>query len=171
MDDPITIRPFDEDDTDWVVERHAALYARDEGFDGTFGPLVAGIIAEYITHRDPDREAAWIAEQGGQRIGSIFCMAGKRPDRARLRLFLILPDARGQGLGHRLLDLCMSFAREAGYSHMELWTHESHRAACALYQKFGWRLVDSHPVRSFGVDLIEQSWEIALADRPESAAP
>jgi len=161
MDD-IEIRPFDEIDTEWVVERHAALYARDEGFDGTFGPLVAGILADYIDTHDPAREAGWIAEQGGRRIGSIFCTEGKNPETAKLRLFLIVPEARGQGLGHRLLDLCMAFARDAGYRRMELWTHESHRAALALYQKFGWRLTESRPVRSFGVDLIEQSWEAAL---------
>ena len=158
----ISIRPFAETDTEWVVGRHAELYARDVGFDGTFGPLVAGIIAEFIDHHDPKREAAWIAEQRGKRIGSIFCTHGKSADRARLRLFLIVPEARGQGLGHQLLDTCMAFAKGAGYRHMELWTHESHRAACALYQKFGWQLVDSHPVQSFGVDLIEQSWDIEL---------
>ncbi|SLN46243.1 GNAT family N-acetyltransferase [Roseisalinus antarcticus] len=158
----ITLRPFDPDDTEWLVTRHAELYALDEGFDGTFGPLVAGIIADFVAGHDPAREAGWIAEQDGARIGSVSCTKGKDPASARLRLFLILPEARGQGLGHRLLDRCMSFARIAGYTRIELWTHESHRAACALYAKFGWRLVDSHPVRSFGVDLIEQSWEIDL---------
>lgn len=157
----VLIRPFSPDDTDWLVDHHATLYARDEGFDGTFGPLVAGILADFVAGHDPEREAGWIAEQAGKRVGSIFCVAGS-PGSAKLRLFLITPEARGQGLGHRLLDTCMSFARDAGYGRMELWTHESHRAACALYARYGWRLVDSHPVRSFGVDLIEQAWEIDL---------
>jgi len=158
----IVLRPFRPDDTDWIVSRHAELYAEAEGFDGTFGPLVAGIVADFVNHGDPQREAGWIAEQDGQRLGSIFCCHGKDPATAKLRLFLIEPEARGKGLGHLLLDVCMSFAREAGYRRMELWTHESHRAACALYAKFGWRLTESRPVHSFGVDLIEQSWEIAL---------
>ncbi|QQA41821.1 GNAT family N-acetyltransferase [Pelagovum pacificum] len=157
----IILRPYTPDDAAWLVERHADLYARDEGFDGTFGPLVAGLLADFSAHADPEREAGWIAMQDGAPIGSIFCVSGS-PGSAKLRLFLIVPEARGQGLGHMLLDQCMSFAGDAGYRRMELWTHESHRAACALYAKFGWRLVDSHPVTSFGVDLIEQSWEIDL---------
>jgi GNAT superfamily N-acetyltransferase len=158
----ISIRPFEETDAEWVVDRHATLYAQAEGFDGTFGPLVAGIVADYVDHADPVREKAWIAEQDGARVGSIFCCHGKNRETAKLRLFLIVPEARGQGLGHRLLDTCMAFAKTAGYRRMELWTHESHRAACTLYQKFGWRLTEARPVRSFGVDLIEQAWEIDL---------
>lgn len=158
--DQCELRPYTPDDAEWLVDRHAELYERDEGFDGTFGPLVAGILADFSANRDPAREQGWIAERGGRRVGSIFCCRGKDAGTAKLRLFLIVPEARGQGLGHRLLDRCMGFAREAGYGRMELWTHESHRAACALYSKFGWRLVESRPVRSFGVDLIEQAWEI-----------
>ncbi len=81
---------------------------------------------------------------------------------AKLRLFLLEPEARGRGLGQRLLDACLGFARAAGYRRLELWTHESHRAACALYARNGFRLVGSRPVRSFGQDLVEQTWEIPL---------
>jgi GNAT superfamily N-acetyltransferase len=157
----IQLRPFRASDTGWLVDRHQALYARDEGFDSSFGPLVAGILADFVVNHDPDRERGWIAVQGNNRLGSIFCVdAGHGA--AKLRLFLLMPEARGQGLGKRMLHTCMGFARAAGFGDMQLWTHESHRAACALYAATGWELVDSRPVRSFGVDLVEQSWRIDL---------
>lgn len=157
----VTIRRFDAADSDWLVERHQTLYALDEGFDDTFGPLVAEILAEFCATHDPARERGWIAEENGQRLGSIFCVR-LTDTTAKLRLFLLTPEARGKGLGKRLLKTCMQFARDAGYKDMTLWTHESHEAACALYAAFGWELVDSKPVHSFGQDLIEQSWKSVL---------
>jgi GNAT superfamily N-acetyltransferase len=143
------------------VDRHATLYAQAEGFDASFGPLVADILADFSANHDPRREAGWICTQDGQRMGSIFCV---RQDEhtAKLRLFLLDPTLRGQGLGRRMLAHCTAFARAAGYAHMQLWTHESHRAACALYAATGWRLVTSKPVTSFGCDLVEQSWKFDL---------
>ena len=160
MDTPV-IRPFRPEDAAWLVERHGTLYARDEGFDDTFAPLVASILDGFVADHDPTCEAGWIAEAGGARLGSIFCV---RLDQhtAKLRLFLLVPEARGQGLGQRLLETCMTYARDRDYRGMQLWTHESHRAACALYARNGWRLVASRPVHSFGRDLVEQSWEIAF---------
>ncbi|WP_343231137.1 GNAT family N-acetyltransferase [Thalassovita aquimarina] len=102
-----------------------------------------------------------MAEQDGERLGSIFCVR-QDSETAKLRLFLLLPQARGKGVGQRLLSACMDYARDKGYRRMVLWTHESHRAACALYARNGWTLTRSEPVHSFGVDLVEQSWEIAL---------
>ncbi|WP_050661687.1 GNAT family N-acetyltransferase [Roseovarius tolerans] len=160
METPV-IRPFRPEDAAWLVERHGTLYARDEGFDDTFAPLVASILDGFVADHDPTCEAGWIAEAGGARLGSIFCV---RLDQhtAKLRLFLLVPEARGQALGQRLLEACMTYARDRGYRGMQLWTHESHRAACALYARNGWRLVASRPVHSFGRDLVEQSWEIAF---------
>jgi GNAT superfamily N-acetyltransferase len=117
-----------------------------------------------MRNRDPACERAWIARRGDRRLGSIFCVRGRAPGVAKLRLFLIEPEARGQGLGHRLLGACLAYARDKGYRRMELWTHESHAAACALYARHGFRLVDSRPVHSFGRDLVEQSWEIDLKE-------
>ncbi|MCE8524115.1 GNAT family N-acetyltransferase [Ruegeria pomeroyi] len=159
--DTITLRPFRPEDAPWLVERHGTLYAQDEGFDDSFAPLVAGILDDFIANHDPDCEQGWIAEADGQRLGSIFCVRLDETT-AKLRLFLLVPEARGQGLGRRLIDTCMGFARSKGYVQMQLWTHESHRAACALYAATGWQLVDSKPVHSFGVDLVEQSWKITL---------
>lgn len=159
--DTITLRPFRPEDAPWLVERHGTLYAQDEGFDDSFAPLVAGILDDFIANHDPDCEQGWIAEADGQRLGSIFCVRLDETT-AKLRLFLLVPEARGRGLGRRLIDTCMGFARSKGYVQMQLWTHESHRAACALYAATGWQLVDSKPVHSFGVDLVEQSWKITL---------
>ena len=156
---PIELRPFTPADRDWLVDAHSTLYAAEEGFDDSFGPLVGSILDAFIADHDPACEAGWIAWQDGKRLGSIFCV---RLDatRAKLRLFLLTPQARGQGLGLRLLRTCTDFARARGYRGMQLWTHESHRAACALYRRGGWRLVAQTPVRSFGRDLVEQTFEI-----------
>jgi GNAT superfamily N-acetyltransferase len=162
MTDEVTLRDLEIGDAGWLVERHAVLYARDEGFDESFEALVAEILAAYIRTRDPARERAFIAVAEGRRVGSVFCVRSDEPGVAKLRLFLIEPDWRGRGLGRRLLAACLGFAREAGYDRLRLWTHESHRAACALCARSGFRLLDSRPVRSFGQDLVEQSWEIGL---------
>lgn len=157
----IVIDPFEPSDMAWVVSQHQRLYTQAEGFDDTFGPLVQEIIQAFAQHHDPAREAGWIARQAGQRVGCIFCVA-QDAHTAKLRLFLVLPQARGSGLGRQLLTHCMGFARDAGYTDMQLWTHESHLAACALYARTGWTLTDSKPVRSFGRDLVEQTWRIRL---------
>ena len=153
----VTLRPFSAADTDWLVEQHGVQYAQAEGFDDTFGPLVRSILVDFVADHDPACEQGWIAEQDGAPLGSIFCVRFNDTT-AKLRLFLLVPEARGKGVGRQLLDQCMRFARETGYEGMQLWTHESHRAACALYAKTGWTLQASEPVHSFGQDLVEQTW-------------
>lgn len=155
------IRPLQPGDAGWIIGTHGALYARDEGYDASFEALVARIMADFLDRKDCSREAAWIAEQGGRRLGTISCMAEDR-ETARLRLFILVPEARGLGLGQRLHDTCLTFARAAGYRRMVLWTHESHRAACALYARNGWRLISSRPARAYGQDVVDQDWEIVL---------
>ncbi|KUJ79871.1 GNAT family N-acetyltransferase [Ruegeria profundi] len=157
----VQIRPFYASDVPWLVERHGTLYAQAEGFDASFGTLVGQILDDFASGHDPTCERGWIAEHEGQRLGSIFCVKLDEQT-AKLRLFLLVPEARGQGLGKRLLDACTGFARGAGYAEMQLWTHESHREACALYRANGWHLLGSKPVHSFGVNLVEQSWKIRL---------
>jgi GNAT superfamily N-acetyltransferase len=157
----IKLSPYTAADHDWLVQQHQTLYTLNDGFDDSFGPLVDDILSEFELHADPSCETGWIARDADQRLGSIFCV--KVDDQtAKLRLFLLLPEARGRGLGKLLLSKCMTFAKECGYKRMSLWTHESHTAACALYAKTGWRSVSSKPVVSFGVPLIEQQWEITL---------
>lgn len=157
--DTFEIRPFATTDRDWLVRAHGRHYSLEEGFDGSFEVLVASIIDQFIERHDPDCEAGWVAWSAGERVGCIFCV--KLDDlNAKLRLFLLMPQARGRGLGRRMLDICMDFARQRGYLGMQLWTHESHRAAGALYARNGWKLVDSRPVVSFGQKNIEQTWRI-----------
>lgn len=158
---PAELRRFDAADAPWLVARHGELYAREAGFDSSFAPLVAQILDGFVAGHDPMRERGWIAQAGARRLGSIFCVA-EGATTARLRLFLLELDARGHGLGARMLAGCMGFARAAGYRDMVLSTHESHRAACALYASAGWQITGSRPVRSYGVDLVEQSWRAVL---------
>ena len=153
----VILHPFKPCDLEWLVEQHATIYAREEGFDDSFGPLVRSILEGFADSQDPACERGWIAEYAGQRVGSIFCVRAD-VQTAKLRLFLLTPDARGRGIGRHLLEQCMEFARSSGYAGMELWTHESHEAACALYARMGWTLQRSVPVHSFGQDLVEQSW-------------
>ncbi len=155
------LRPFAPSDADWLVARHAALYARDDGFDESFGPLVAGIVADFLAQPDQTRQAGWIAWGAGKRCGSIFCVCEDpaTPLIAKLRLFLIEPESRGTGLAQTLLDTCLGFARNARYRQMRLWTHESHRAAGRLYARNGFVLASARTVHSFGQDLVEQIWQ------------
>lgn len=155
------IRPFTAQDADWLVAQHADHYARVEGFDATFGELVARIIAEFLVGHDPAREQGWIIHDGDTRLGSIFCVALNETT-AKLRLFYLVPEARGTGAGQALLDQCRSFARGAGYVQLTLWTHESHKAAGRIYKRNGFTRVAARPVHSFGVDLVEETWEIRL---------
>ncbi|MEO1538174.1 MAG: GNAT family N-acetyltransferase [Pseudomonadota bacterium] len=159
----VTLRDLAIGDAGWLIQRHGEMYARDEGFDETFEALVAEILADYIRTRDPARERAFIAVSGETRLGSVFCTDGGAPNKARLRMFWVEPVARGLGLGQRLLDSCTGYARDTGYRELWLWTHESHRAACALYAKNGFTCTGSKPEHSFGVDVVEQTWEIDLS--------
>ena len=159
--EPIEIRRFVAADRDWLVEQHEVHYARDEGFDATFGALVAQIVDAFLADHDAKCEAGWMAWQAGERLGSIFCVK-LNDTTAKLRLFLLTPEARGRGLGKRMLATCTGFARDCGYTGMQLWTHESHRAAGALYAKNGWTLEDEKSVVSFGKPNVEQTWTIKL---------
>lgn len=161
---PAALRSLCPGDAGWVIERHAALYAQDEGYDSSFEALVAQILSDFLLRADPDRERGFIAEAAGQRLGSIFCMSEGPDDRetARLRLFLIEPQARGTGLAQTMIEACLAFASNAGYRRMRLWTHESHRAAGQLYARNGFALVAQAPARAFGCDVVDQTWERAL---------
>ncbi|MFQ6553203.1 GNAT family N-acetyltransferase [Aestuariibius insulae] len=155
----VALRSAVPEDAGWIVERHAALYAQEACFDDSFRAVVRGVLDRFFAGASG---RGWIAEQDGAPAGCIFCMM-EEPGWARLRLFLLEPEARGTGMGRRLLETCMAFARENGAGAMRLSTHESHEAACALYAKVGWIRVASRPVQSYGCDLVEQDWEILFA--------
>jgi GNAT superfamily N-acetyltransferase len=148
-------------DLGWVVMAHGEQYAREFGWDGSFEALVARIVADWAGHHDEEREAAWIAELNGQRVGCVFCV---REDdaTARLRILLVDPAARGQRLGTRLVRTCLQFARDAGYRRMVLWTNHPLAAARAIYLAEGFRLTAEEPHRSYGADLVGQTYETPL---------
>lgn len=139
------------------------VYADEFGWDTSFEALAARIVADYAVAHDPVREAAWIAELGGRRVGCVFCVAGDEPGTAKLRLLLVHPEGRGHGLGGELVDRCLEFARQAGYARMRLWTNHPLTAARHVYVSRGFTLVDEAPHRSFGADLVGQTYELTLA--------
>jgi DNA-binding MarR family transcriptional regulator/GNAT superfamily N-acetyltransferase len=145
-------------DMGWVVQSHGALYALEYGFDSGFEALVAGIVATYMTSFDPARERCWIADIEGRPVGSVFLVKGD-DDVAKLRLLLLDPAARGRGLGRRLVAECLSFARACGYRRMTLWTQSILVGARRIYQDAGFALVASEPHRSFGQNLVGETWE------------
>jgi DNA-binding MarR family transcriptional regulator/GNAT superfamily N-acetyltransferase len=151
------LRSLGPGDLGWVVHRHGVRYAEEFGWDVTFEALVARIVAEYATGRDRRREDAWIAEIDGQPVGCVFCV--RRDDEvAQLRLLLVEPEARGLGIGSRLVDECLRFARRAGYRDIMLWTNDVLTDARRIYEKAGFELRTQAPHHSFGVDLAEQTW-------------
>ena len=164
----VTFRNLATGDAGWLIQRHAELYAADEGFDETFEPFLAELMVQVLRDWNARTDRAWIAVKDGRRLGSIFCVATEDPAVAKLRLFLVEPEARGMGLGQRLLEACLRHAKGLGCETLRLWTHESHRAACALYAKNGFRCTDSKPVRAFGVDLVEQTWTFDLTQDLQS---
>jgi GNAT superfamily N-acetyltransferase len=149
-------------DLGWVVGAHGELYAEEFGWDFSFEVLVAKVVAEFATGHNPERERAWIADLDGRRVGCVFCVRGDEPDMARLRILLVHPDARGHGVGRRLVDTCLTFAREAGYTRMQLWTNDVLVTARRIYLAAGFRLVAQAPHHSFGVDLVGQDYELDL---------
>src|SRR5512144_2375923 len=144
-----------------VVALHGELYAREFGYDGRFEALVAGIVAEYIENFDRKRERCWIAEMAGEVVGSVF-LVRKSATVAKLRLLIIHPKARGQGLGRRLTRACIRFARKKKYRKIVLWTQSHLGAARAIYEAEGFRKIASEPHRSFGKRLVAETWELRL---------
>src|ERR1700759_2207835 len=148
-------------DLGWVIQRQAAGYAAEYGWDETYEALVARIIADYVDSHDPAREAAWIAEADGQRVGSILCVR-KSDTVAQLRLLYVDPAARGLGIGAKLVEECLRFARAAGYTEMTLWTNSVLEQARRIYQRTGFTLIGEEAHHSFGADLVGQNWSRTL---------
>jgi len=157
----IKLRTHQPGDMGWIVQQHGALYAREYGWDISFEGLCAEIAAEFLKNFDPARERCWIAEIGGKQVGSVFLV--KKSDKvAKIRLLLIDPAARGHGLGKRLVEECIAFARSSGYRKITLWTQSMLLAARGIYQSAGFVHVATEPHRSFGHDLVGETWELTL---------
>ncbi|MDE2605056.1 MAG: bifunctional helix-turn-helix transcriptional regulator/GNAT family N-acetyltransferase [Burkholderiales bacterium] len=157
----IVLRDPAPGDMGWVVQAHGELYAREYGFDWTFEALVAEIAATFIRRFDPAHEKGWIAEVDGERAGCVF-LVRKSPTVAQLRLLILRPEARGLGLGGRLTDTCVAFARAAGYRRLVLWTQSNLIAARAIYASRGFVLKASEANEAFGQELVSETWELAL---------
>jgi GNAT superfamily N-acetyltransferase len=155
------LRPPGPGDLGWVVQRNAAVYAAEYGWDETYEALVARLVADYAARADHTGEAVWIAEVAGERAGCVFCLR-KDEQTAQLRLLLVEPSARGMGIGGRLVAECLAFARRAGYREIVLWTNDVLHTARRIYQRAGFELVASQPHHSFGHDLVGQDWRLAL---------
>jgi DNA-binding MarR family transcriptional regulator/GNAT superfamily N-acetyltransferase len=154
----LVLRPPAPGDLGWVVERHGYRYASEYGWDTTFEALVARIVADFAERDDSKREAAWIAELDGERVGCVFCTAAEAKDTAQLRLLIVEPSARGAGVGTRLVDECLRFARRVGYRRITLWTNDVLVAARRIYERAGFRCDRREPHHSFGHDLIGEYW-------------
>jgi DNA-binding MarR family transcriptional regulator/N-acetylglutamate synthase-like GNAT family acetyltransferase len=157
----VVLRPPEAGDFGWIIGRNAAVYADEYGWDETYEALVARIVAGYLERHDPRRERAWIAEVGGERVGAVLCVR-KDDDVAQLRLLLVEAQARGLGIGTRLVDECVRFARRAGYSRIMLWTNDVLADARRIYERAGFELLEEEPHHSFGRDLVGQTWTRAL---------
>ncbi|MER5222381.1 bifunctional helix-turn-helix transcriptional regulator/GNAT family N-acetyltransferase [Streptomyces flaveus] len=158
----VVLRDPGPGDLGWIVERNAALYAAEHGFNTDYEGLVARIVADFAEDHDPHLERVWIAELDGRAVGCVMCVRDEAPGAARLRLLLVEPDARGLGIGDQLVRACIEFARGVGYREMVLWTNDVLSAARKIYQRHGFVLLAEKPHRSFGVDLVGQDWRLDL---------
>jgi DNA-binding MarR family transcriptional regulator/GNAT superfamily N-acetyltransferase len=152
-------------DLGWMVQRNAAVYAAEYGWDQSYEALVAQVVADFGQHHDPARERAWIAEVDGEPVGCVLCVR-RDHETAQLRILLVDPAVRGLGIGARLVEECIRFARTAGYKSLVLWTNDVLVSARRIYEAAGFALVDEEPHHSFGHDLVGQTWRLDLETRP-----
>jgi GNAT superfamily N-acetyltransferase len=155
----VLLRPHRPGDIGWVVHRHGVIYHQQYGWDLAFEALVARVAADFIEQFDGARDCCWIAERQGEVLGAAFVVKTDQTHLAKLRLVYVEPTAQGHGVGRLLVERCMTFARDAGYTRMVLWTNDVLLPARALYLKLGFTMTDAKPYRGFGHDLVGETWE------------
>jgi DNA-binding MarR family transcriptional regulator/GNAT superfamily N-acetyltransferase len=160
-DVPYILRPPRPGDMGWIVSRHGTVYATEYGWDERLEALTAEIVAAFVRNFDPKRERCWIAERDGENVGSVL-LVKDTDEVARLRLLLVEAQARGLGIGARLVEECVRFAKEAGYLKITLWTHSVLTAARRIYQQAGFELVDTQEHDEFGKTLVGETWDLTL---------
>ncbi|MBN9218417.1 MAG: MarR family transcriptional regulator [Mesorhizobium sp.] len=158
---PYLLRPLQVGDIGWIIRRQGMLYAQDYGWDETYEALVAEILSAFVKSFDPKWERSWIAEREGEVVGSVFIVR-KSDQVAKLRLLYVEPSARGLGIGKRLVEECIGFARARGYKTLTLWTNDILTAARHIYQAAGFKLIEEEAHHSFGKDLVGQTWDLDL---------
>jgi GNAT superfamily N-acetyltransferase len=167
----VVVRPLGQPgDLGWVVMAHGEQYASEFGWNTDLEAFIAQVVADYAAKHDPTREQAWIAEVDGRRVGCVSCVR-KDNTTAQLRILLVTNEGRGRGLGRRLVQQCIDFARAAGYEQLVLWTNDALTAARNLYLEAGFRLTDEEPHHSFGVDLVGQNYQLDLTSLPSPSPP
>ena len=158
----ITLRALKTGDMGMIVHRQALLYATEQGYDERYEGLIAGILSDYQETFDPTRDAGWVAEADGRIVGSVFLIHTDRPTVGKLRLLYVEPDARGLGVGKRLVNGCIERACEVGYDQLELWTDNVLSAARSIYERAGFKLMAEAPARLFGTETMSQTWSLDL---------
>ena len=159
---PFVLRAHRAGDMDWITRRHGEFYAKQQGWDSSFETLVGQICSDFERDFDPALEHCWIAEMRGQPVGSIAVTRSREEGAAKLRLLLVEEEARGYGLGARLVDECHRFARAAGYRKIGLWTTDQQKEARRIYRSKGYVLVTEELVQAFGKDMVNETWELDL---------
>jgi GNAT superfamily N-acetyltransferase len=157
----VTLRQHRSGDLGWIVHRHGVLYSMEYGYDHRFEAIVAKVAGEFLEHFDAKRERCWIAEREGKILGSVLLMK-KTEKTAKLRLLYLEPEARGLGIGRRLVKECIDFAKKAGYTKITLWTQSSLSAARHIYESFGFQLTESKQHANFGPREAAETWELIL---------
>ena len=159
---PVTLRhSLRPGDLGWIIHRHGVVYAQEYGWDIQCEAFIASVATAFVQQHEPERERCWVAERGGEFAGCV-CLVKHSETIAKLRLLLVEPAARGQGIGTRLVEECVHFARQAGYGSISLWTNDVLVAARRLYDAAGFRLVLAERHHSFGHDLVGETWELTL---------